>query len=133
MSEKSDHLPWPTIGKTVTHFGARVEQSDLKWSGILVRAPEGRDVTSIFPGTVVFADWLKGFGQLVIIDHGQGYMSLYGRNRNLYKQLGESVEAGERIAQVGQSGGFSESGLYFEIRHNGRPLDPERWLRRQAS
>ena len=81
-------------------------------------------------GTVVYADWLRGFGNLLILDHGSGYMSLYGYNEGLLRQVGDGVKGGDAVAQVGASGGAEESGLYFELRHDGKPFDPLRWVAR---
>jgi murein hydrolase activator len=125
-------LPWPTQGNIINHFGSPVEHSDLTWNGILISATEGQQVHSVYTGTVIFANWLKGFGLLLIIEHEDGYMTLYSRNRSLYKQAGEQVEAGELIASVGQSGGYDETGLYFELRHNGHPENPEEWFCRSG-
>ncbi len=125
-------LPWPVTGKLAARFGQRrVQGSRLKWQGVLIRAPEGRPVRSIHHGRVAFADWLRGFGLLIIVDHGNGYMSLYAHNQSLYKTVGEWVAAGEVIATVGDSGGRARPGLYFEIRHNGKPTNPLRWCKRE--
>lgn len=123
-------LPAPGQGEISAHFGAP-RGSGLKWNGLLIAATAGSQVRSVAAGQVVFADWLRNFGQLVIIDHGGGYMSLYGHNRELYKQAGDRVEAGEAVAAVGDSGGREEAGLYFEIRRDGKPLDPEKWLAKE--
>ena len=122
-------LIWPTKGKLQVSFGTRREGGRLKWNGVLIRADEGREVHAVSHGRVAYADWLRGYGLLLIIDHGNGYMSLYGRNQAIYKETGEWVEAGEVIASVGKSGGQAQAGLYFEIRHNGIPTDPARWCR----
>lgn len=122
-------LPWPTEGKLRVHFGTQVEQSELKYTGVIIDAPEGQAVHSIYPGRVVFANWLPGYGLMMILDHGNGYMSLYGHNRSLYKNTGDTVRAGDMIARVGNTGGSEHSGLYFEIRFNGRPVDPQIWCR----
>jgi murein hydrolase activator len=95
----------------------------------MIAAPEGREVRAIHHGRVAFADWLRGFGLLLIIDHGDGYMSLYGHNQSLFKETGEWVEPGEVIAQVGNSGGRARSGIYFGIRHNGAPENPIKWCK----
>ncbi len=125
-------LGWPAKGRISARYGERrFRDSKLKWQGVMIRAAEGAPVRSIHHGRVAFADWLRGFGLLIIIDHGNGYMSLYAHNQSLYKSVGEWVAAGETIATVGNSGGRSRAGLYFEIRHNGRPTDPLRWCRRQ--
>lgn len=125
-------LAWPVSGEIIDHFGQPINDSELTYTGTLIKAPEGQTVHAIYPGTVIFSGWLKGFGLLMIIDHGDGYLSLYARNRTLYEQVGAKVSAGDAIAQVGESGGYDESGLYFEIRHNGEPVDPESWCSNQA-
>jgi septal ring factor EnvC (AmiA/AmiB activator) len=122
-------LIWPTKGKLQVGFGTRREGGRLKWNGVLIRADEGREVHAVSHGRVAYADWLRGYGLLLIIDHGNGYMSLYGHNQSLYKETGEWVEAGEVIGSVGKSGGQTQAGLYFEIRHNGTPTDPAKWCR----
>lgn len=121
-------LPWPTEGHIGSRFGS-ARSGKLKWQGIIFESEAGKDVRSIYEGRVVFADWLRGFGMLIIIDHGGGYMSLYGYNQNLYQSVGDKVKMGEVIASTGNSGGRSTSGLYFEIRHNGHPTNPETWCR----
>ena len=93
----------------------------------MIGSREGTDVQAISHGRIAFSDWLRGFGLLIIIDHGDGYMSLYGGNQSLYKEVGDWVGAGEVIASVGNSGGREETGLYFEIRHNGKPTNPLKW------
>lgn len=125
--QRQGRLAWPTKGKLIAHFGSSIERSELLWNGVLLEAPESQPVYAIAPGTVVFSDWLTGFGLLLIIDHGQDYLTLYGRNHALYKKVGETVQQGDRIADVGKSGGFAKSGLYFEIRKHGHPLNPEKW------
>lgn len=122
-------LPWPLAGTITEHFGTSIDESNLQWSGVLISAPQNTPVRAIYPGRVIFADWLKGFGLLVIIDHGQDYMSLYGRNDALMVKTGDSISFGQIIARAGSTGGFDKSGLYFEIRHQGDPVDPERWCR----
>ena len=99
---------------------------------MLLDADAGVEVRSIYNGRVVFADWMRGFGLLVIVDHGGGYMSLYGHNESLYKEVGDTVRKGETIATVGDSGGRGRAGLYFEIRHNGVPDNPVAWCRKMA-
>lgn len=123
------HLPWPTRGKILDHFGTQIGQSELRWMGILIKAQDGNAVRAIANGKVVFANWLPGYGLLLIINHGNGYMTLYGRNHTLYKEVGDRVQAGDLIATVGQSGGYQTPALYFAIRHNAKPLNPLRWLR----
>lgn len=125
-------LAWPARG-TIRHgFGSAREGGDMRWRGVWISAAEGEDVHAVARGRIAYADWLRGFGLLVIVDHGQGYMSLYGHNQTLYKEAGDWVDAGEVIAGVGRSGGSDETGLYFEIRHNGQPQDPVSWCSRDA-
>jgi septal ring factor EnvC (AmiA/AmiB activator) len=120
-------LHWPARGHLARRFGSRRGDSGLKWQGVLIEAPEGGGVRAVSQGRVAFADWMRGFGLLLIIDHGDGYMSLYGQNQALYKEVGEWVASGEVVATLGASGGQTEAGLYFEIRHNGQPVNPLRW------
>ena len=121
-------LTWPVNGKIRRSFGSR-KQGYLKWKGILLTAPVGRQVNSIYNGKVLFSDWLKGYGLVTVIDHGDGYMSLYGFNQTLLKSVGDTVEAGEPIALVGQSGGQDQPALYFEIRHQGQAINPKTWCK----
>jgi len=122
-------LIWPAKGRISAHYGTRRQNTGkLKWQGVMISAPEGEEVYSVHQGRVAFADWLRGFGLLVIIDHGKGYMSLYAHNQSLYKSVGEWVARGEVIATVGNSGGQAEPGLYFEIRRKGKPVNPIKWL-----
>jgi len=100
-----------------------------RWEGWVLSAPEGLPVRAIHHGRVVYSDWLRGFGNIIIVDHGDDYMSLYGNNETLYKQIGETVQAGDAVAAVGNSGGISETGLYFEMRHRSRPFDPLGWVK----
>ncbi|MBW9263160.1 MAG: peptidoglycan DD-metalloendopeptidase family protein [Candidatus Thiodiazotropha sp. (ex. Lucinisca nassula)] len=130
FQKRKGKLPWPSRGKLVARFGSTREVGKLKWDGVLISAPEGQEVRAIHHGRVAFADWLRGFGLLLIIDHGEGFMSLYGHNQSLFKETGEWVEPGEVVAQVGNSGGRSSSGVYFGIRHNGKPKNPTQWCRR---
>lgn len=123
-------LIWPTKGELKKLYGQRRNGSRVKWNGVMIMAGTGRDVKAVSHGRVAFADFLRGYGLLLIIDHGDGYMSLYGHNQTIYKEIGEWVEAGETIASVGTSGGQKHSGLYFEIRHNGKPANPVSWCRK---
>ncbi|WP_044873046.1 murein hydrolase activator EnvC [Pseudomonas sp. LFM046] len=126
-------LPWPVDGRLVARFGsARGSDSRAKWDGVLIGAPEGSAVRAVHGGRVVFADWLRGAGLLVILDHGNGYLSLYGHNQRLLKNAGDIVKAGESIATVGTSGGQDTPALYFAIRQQGRPTDPAQWCRAQG-
>ncbi|MBU0743837.1 MAG: peptidoglycan DD-metalloendopeptidase family protein [Gammaproteobacteria bacterium] len=119
---------WPTKGVIVTRFGSSIEQSSWKWSGIFIRAPENQEVRAISSGSIVYADFLAGYGLLLIIDHGNGYMSLYGHNNRFLKQINAKVVAGDVISTVGKNGG-EEAELYFAIRYNGKPIDPQKWCR----
>jgi len=121
-------LRWPVNGKIKHSFGTR-KQGYLRWKGVVLASDVGSHVNSIHAGTVLFADWLKGYGLVTVIDHGKGYMSLYGHNQALLKNVGDTVETGEPIALVGQSGGQNEPGLYFEIRHDGKALNPKIWCK----
>lgn len=125
-------LPWPVAGKLVTHFGDRPRNSAFVWDGVLIEAATGTLVKAIYPGRVIFADWLRGVGLLVILDHGNGYLSLYGHNQTLLRTAGDKVSAGDPIATVGNSGGQEHTALYFAIRHQGRPSDPVQWCRAQG-
>ncbi len=128
LSKLKNRLSWPVKGRTLHRFGSR-KQGYLKWKGVLLSAPIGRQVNTIHNGTVLFSDWLKGYGLLTVIDHGNGYMSLYAHNQTLLKSVGDRVETGEPIALVGQSGGQQQSGLYFEIRHQGKAVNPKLWCK----
>lgn len=130
FAELRGQLAWPTQGKVQALYGTQREGGRLKWNGVLIEAQEGRDVQAVSAGRVAYADWLRGYGLLLILDHGDGYMSLYGHNQAIYKETGEWVEAGEPVASVGRSGGQHDSALYFEIRHNGKPVNPQTWCRR---
>jgi septal ring factor EnvC (AmiA/AmiB activator) len=129
FAQLKGRLRLPAEGAIAARFGMPRQVGQLKWQGILIDAPDGADVNAVAAGRVVFADWLRGFGLLLIIDHGDGYMSLYGYNQGLHKNVGDSVKAGELIATVGNSGSHSQSGLYFEIRHQGSPVDPLLWCK----
>jgi len=118
-------------GELRNRFGSPREDSGLSWKGLFIAAPTGQDVKAVAAGRVVFADWLRGFGNLLIIDHGGGYMSLYGNNESLYKQVGAATVGGETVAAVGNSGGNTNSGLYFEIRYQGKAFDPLEWVNLQ--
>ena len=120
-------LRLPVRGNVSNRFGASREDSGISWKGLFIKANEGAEVKSVANGRVVFADWLRGFGNLIIIDHGDGYMSLYGNNQTLLKPVGEAVHAGDAIASVGNSGGNASNGLYYELRRQSRPFDPLSW------
>jgi septal ring factor EnvC (AmiA/AmiB activator) len=123
-------LPLPTGGRLAGRFGTRRGHGDLKWKGVFLETGEAQEVRAIFPGRVVFADWLDGYGMLLIIDHGDGYMTLYGNNESLFAKEGEQVEGGQVVSSTGSTGNPFRPGLYFEIRHQGNPQDPLRWCRR---
>jgi septal ring factor EnvC (AmiA/AmiB activator) len=126
-------LPWPVNGQLVARYGTpRGGDARTKWDGVLIGAPAGSQVHAVHGGRVVFADWLRGAGLLVILDHGNGYLSLYGHNQSLLKDAGDVVKAGEAISTVGNSGGQDTSALYFAIRQQGRPIDPAQWCRAQG-
>lgn len=126
-------LPWPVDGRLVARYGTpRGGDARTKWDGVLIGAQAGSQVRAVHGGRVVFADWLRGAGLLVILDHGNGYLSLYGHNQSLLKDAGDLVKAGEPIATVGTSGGQGSPALYFAIRQQGRPSDPAQWCRAQG-
>lgn len=120
-------LRLPTRGVVANRFGA-MRQEGSTWKGLFIRADTGSDVKAIATGRVVFADWMRGFGNILIVDHGSSFLSIYGNNDALLKQVGDDVRGGDRIASVGNSGGNPESGLYFELRHQGKPIDPLQWV-----
>lgn len=121
-------LHFPIRGELINRFGAPRQEGHSTWKGVFIRAPEGGEVKAVAAGRVVYADWLRGFGNLVIVDHGDSYLSVYGNNQAVFKTEGQPVRAGETIAAVGNSGGNADSGLYFELRHQGQPLDPMKWV-----
>ncbi|MDP1594095.1 MAG: peptidoglycan DD-metalloendopeptidase family protein [Gallionella sp.] len=121
-------LSLPVKGDITNQFGTKRPDSTVIWKGLFIRTSSGQTVKSVAAGRVVFADWLRGFGNLLIVDHGNAYMSLYGNNETLYKQVGDELRGGDTIASVGNSGGNIDSGLYFELRHKSKPLDPLKWL-----
>jgi septal ring factor EnvC (AmiA/AmiB activator) len=126
-------LTWPVAGRLIHDFGQPRASNTLKWNGVVFAAPRGREVRSVYHGRVVFADWLAGMGLLVIVDHGEGYMTLYGYNETILKSTGDWVAPGDVIATVGDSGGQAEAGLYFEIRKGTSPVSPRRWVSRSPS
>lgn len=120
-------LKLPVLGELVNRYGSNRDAGST-WKGLFIRAVSGETVRAVGDGRVVYADWLRGFGNLMILDHGKGYMSLYAYNEGLLRQVGEKVRGGDAVAQVGASGGSEESGLYFELRRDGKPFDPLRWV-----
>ncbi|VVM64233.1 murein hydrolase activator EnvC family protein [Pseudomonas fluorescens] len=126
-------LPWPVDGRLLARFGeTRGDDARTKWDGVMISASAGSQVHAVHGGRVVFADWLRGAGLLVILDHGNGFLSLYGHNQTLLKSAGDVVKAGEPISTVGNSGGQDTSALYFAIRQQGHPSDPAQWCRAQG-
>jgi len=123
-------LGWPVDGRLVGDYGQPRGAGPVKWTGVMVEATAGTPVRAVYHGRVAFADWLQGLGLLLIVDHGGGYMSLYGHNEALLKESGDWVQPGETIAQVGDSGGQARPGVYFEIRYNGEPVNPHPWIAR---
>ncbi len=122
-------LPWPVRGRLEKRFGSK-RVGGSQWDGVLIAAREGTEIQAIARGRVVYADWLRGYGLLAIIDHGMGFMTLYAFTQSLFKEMGDWVEAGDVIAAVGKSGGRSRAGLYFGIRKKGRPVNPVKWCRK---
>ena len=121
-------LRLPTRGELMNRFGGPRSGGRLSWKGVFIHGPTGEEVRAVAAGRVVFADWMRGFGNLMIIDHGQGYLTIYGNNEALLKQVGDTVAAGDVVTTVGNSGGNPDSGLYFEIRYRGKAVDPLRWV-----
>lgn len=120
-------MQMPVHGELAARFGAN-RGDGPSWKGLFIRAPEGAEIKAVAAGRVVFAEWLRGFGNLIIVDHGSQYMSIYGNNQSLLKRPGDAVKAGDTIASAGNSGGNEQSGLYFEMRHQGRAFDPLGWV-----
>jgi murein hydrolase activator len=121
-------LAWPVAGELAGDFGRPRNGGPMQWNGVLLETAEGAPVRAVYHGRVVFSDWLPGLGLLVILDHGDGYMSLYGHNEALLKDAGDWASPGEVIAQAGDTGGLARPSLYFEIRHNGTPVNPNPWF-----
>ena len=118
---------WPVKGQMLADFGQSRAGGKMRWDGVLIAAPAGTEVRAIRPGRVVYADWLPGLGLLLVLDHGGGYLSLYGHNQDLTRQVGDRVADGDVFAHVGDTGGQSRPALYFEVRRNGRPVNPQQW------
>jgi septal ring factor EnvC (AmiA/AmiB activator) len=121
-------LAWPVGGRLVARFG-EARAGGVKWDGVLVATERGAPVRAVYGGRVIYADWLPGLGLLTIVDHGEGYMSLYGHNERLYKAAGERVNAGDTLGSAGDSGGSNRPELYFEIRKAGKAVDPRPWFK----
>ena len=122
-------LKLPVIGKVIYKFGKKRPTTGTRWKGIFIKAKEGNDVFAVATGQIVFSDWLPGYGNIIIINHGKGYMSLYGNNQSLLKQSNEIVKGGEVIAIVGNSGGNKSNGVYYELRKNSKPFNPLSWTK----
>ena len=135
FSKSQGKLYWPVVGQPTNKFGQKRNSSHSKqnWQGVFIPSTEGNNVRSIYHGRIAFAEWMRGLGLLVLVDHGDGYMSLYGHNKSLFKQVGEWVDAGEKVATVGSSGGNARPGLYFEIRKQGSPINPAKWCAKPAA
>lgn len=133
LNAMHNKLNWPVEGKVIQNFDTPIDGTQLKSTGVVISAPAGTPIYAIYPGKVIFSNWLKGYGLLIIVDHGNGYWSLYGRNNSLYHQVGDFVNRGDMIATVGNSGGFNEVGLYFEVRKDGQPVDPGQWCQQVKS
>jgi septal ring factor EnvC (AmiA/AmiB activator) len=128
FKQQKGRLRYPVDGKVITAFGARIPTSGIRSNGLYFESKQSAKVRSIYTGTVIFSDYLKGFGELIIVDHGDDHISLYGHNERLLKRLGDPVQANEVIAQVGTSGGLKQPGLYFEIRQNTQAINPTVWF-----
>ncbi|MCZ4296281.1 murein hydrolase activator EnvC family protein [Vibrio sinaloensis] len=129
LAKQKGKLPWPLKGTTLHSYGSH-QTGQIKWKGMVINANYGQSVKAVYSGTVVFADYLRGYGLVVLLDHGKGDMTLYGFNQSLLKKEGDKVAAGESIALAGDTGGQSRPSLYFEIRRNSKTQDPKAWLTR---
>lgn len=127
LAKRKGKLPWPVKGKVLHKYGSS-QQGELRWKGMVISKSAGSQVKAVYPGKIVFADWLRGYGLMLVIDHGKGDMSFYGYNQTLLKKVGDTVQANDAIALVGDSGGQDQSALYFEIRRKGSPTNPVSWL-----
>ena len=132
FGELAGKLPWPVQGRARVNFGAG-RDGGLRWNGVLLDAATGTPVRAVHAGRVVYADWLRGYGLMLIVDHGNGFLSLYGHNQSLLRAVGDWVAQGDVLARAGNSGGAGEPGLYFEIRQQGRPVNPDRWCSRRVT
>lgn len=129
LARHKGKLPWPVKG-SILHNYDTPQQGELRWKGMVISKPAGSQVKAVYSGKIVFADWLRGYGLMLVIDHGKGDMSFYGYNQTLLKKVGDIVQANDAIALVGDSGGQERTGLYFEIRRKGNPINPKGWLTR---
>ena len=128
FADRKGNMAWPVQGRKIGSFGRPRADGQLRWEGVMLSAGAGTDVRAVHHGRVVFADWLPGMGLLIVLEHGDGYMSLYGHNQDLLRDVGEWVSPDTVIARVGDSGGRADPGLYFEIRKDGSPVDPADWI-----
>ncbi len=131
FSRLKGRLTWPVAGRLIQDYGQPRGNGGLQWNGVLIAAPSGREVRAVYHGRVAYADWLPGLGLLIVVDHGEGYLSLYGHNESLLKSAGDWVAPGDVLATVGQSGGQATPALYFEIRKGRDPVDPGSWISRR--
>ncbi len=131
FSKHKGRLTWPVAGTLIHDFGQPRVGGKIKWNGVVLAAPRGREVRAVYHGRIAFADWLAGMGLLVIVDHGEGYMSLYGYNETILKNAGDWVAPGDVIATVGDSGGQQQASVYFELRRGTKPVNPQQWVTRR--
>jgi septal ring factor EnvC (AmiA/AmiB activator) len=131
FSKHKGKLTWPVAGTLIHDFGQPRVGGDIKWNGVVLAAPRGREVRAVYHGRIAFADWLAGMGLLVIVDHGEGYMTLYGYNETILKNAGDWVAPGDVIATVGDSGGQQRASVYFELRRGTKPVNPRQWITRR--
>ena len=130
FSQLKGRLNYPVIGHVMNRFGEERSDTGSRWKGVFIQAPAGAMIRTLAPGRVVFADWMRGYGNLLIVDHGQGYLSIYGHNETLLRKAGDAVKIGDAIATVGNSGGIENFGLYLELRHQDSPIDPIQWMQK---
>ena len=129
IAKRKGKLEWPVSGKLALKYGSK--KSTLSTDGIFISSDSGKAVKVVHPGRVVFSEWLRGYGLLIIVDHGNDYLSLYGHNQSLLRNTGDWVQAGETISLTGSSGGYDQTGLYFSLRHNGKSFNPVPWLNKK--
>ena len=129
IAKRKGKLDWPVSGKLALKYGSK--KSTLSSDGIFISSDSGKAVRVVHPGRVVFSEWLKGYGLLIIVDHGDDYLSLYGHNQSLLRNTGDWVQAGETLSLTGSSGGYDQTGLYFSLRHNGKSFNPVPWLNKK--
>ncbi|ERB63492.1 hypothetical protein N779_20545 [Vibrio coralliilyticus OCN008] len=129
LAKRKGRLPWPLKGKILHNYGSR-QTGQINWKGMVIDANYGQSVKAVYSGTVVFSDYLRGYGLVILLDHGKGDMTLYGFNQSLLKKEGDKVSAGETIALAGDTGGQPQASLYFEIRRNSKTQNPKGWLTR---